>query len=80
MLTVFSAGLAVPFLLVAIGIGSASRYIQNISKYLNAISIVGGVFLVFLGILLVSGNVGILISYSYQIFQFINYDHLLDYL
>lgn len=80
MLTVFSAGLAVPFLLVAIGIGSASRYIQNISKYLNAISIVGGVFLVFLGILLVSGNVGILISYSYQIFQFINYDRLLDYL
>ncbi|MBI2004626.1 sulfite exporter TauE/SafE family protein [Patescibacteria group bacterium] len=80
LLTVFSAGLAIPFLLIAIGIGSASRYIKNISKYLNAISIIGGIFLVFLGILLVSGKIGLLISYGYQLFQFINYDCLLDYL
>ncbi len=80
MLTIFSAGLAVPFLLIAIGIGSASRYIQNISKYLNVVSIIGGIFLIFLGILLVSGNIGLLISYGYKIFQFINYDRLLDYL
>lgn len=80
MLTIFSAGLAVPFLLIAIGIGSASRNIQNISKYLNAVSIVGGVFLIFLGVLLVSGNIGLLISYGYRLLQFINYDRLLDYL
>lgn len=80
MLTIFSAGLAIPFLLIALGIGSASRYIQNISKYLNAVSIIGGIFLIFLGILLVSGNIGLLISYGYQLFQFINYDKLLDYL
>lgn len=80
MLTVFSAGLAVPFLLIAIGIGSASRYIQGISKYLNIVSVIGGIFLIFLGILLVSGNIGLLISYGYKIFQFINYDRLLDYL
>ena len=80
LLTVFSAGLAIPFLLIAIGIGSASRYIQNISKYLNIVSVIGGVFLIALGILLVSGNIGLLISYGYKIFQFINYDRLLDYL
>lgn len=80
LLTVFSAGLAIPFLLIAIGIGSASRYVQNISKYLNAVSVIGGVFLIFLGILLVTGNIGLLISYGYKIFQFINYDRLLDYL
>lgn len=80
MLTIFSAGLAVPFLLIAIGIGSASRNIQNISKYLNVISIIGGVFLIFLGALLVSGNIGLLISYGYRLLQFINYDRLLDYL
>ncbi len=80
LLTVFSAGLAVPFLLIAIGIGSASRYVHNISKYLNGISIIGGVFLITLGILLVSGNIGLLISSGYKIFQFINYDRLLDYL
>lgn len=80
MLTVFSAGLAIPFLLIALGIGSASRYIQNISKYLNAVSVIGGIFLIFLGILLLTGNIGLLISYGYRLFQFINYDRLLDYL
>lgn len=80
MLTVFSLGLAVPFLLIALGIGSASRYIQNISKYLNVVSIVGGIFLIFLGILLVSGNIGLLIAYGYKIFRFIEYDRLLDFL
>ena len=80
MLTIFSAGLAVPFLLIAIGIGSASRHIQNISKYLNIISIIGGIFLIALGLLLVSGNIGLLISQAYRLLQFINYDRLLNYL
>lgn len=80
MLAVFSAGLAIPFLLIALGISSASRYVQNISKYLNVVSVIGGVFLVFLGILLLTDNIGLLISYGYRIFQFINYDRLLDYL
>lgn len=80
LLTVFSVGLAIPFLLIAVGIGSASRYIQNISKYLNIVSIIGGVFLIFLGALLVMGKIGLLISYGYKVFQFINYDRLLDYL
>lgn len=80
LLTIFSAGLAIPFLLIAIGIGSASRHIQNITKYLNVVSVIGGIFLIFLGILLVTGNIGLLISWGYQFFQFINYDRLLDYL
>ena len=80
LLTVFSAGLAIPFLLIAIGIGSASSYIKNMSKYLNIVSVVGGLFLIFLGLLLVTGNIGLLTSYGYKIFQFINYDRLLDYL
>lgn len=80
MLAVFSMGLAIPFLLIALGIGSASRYIQNISKYLNFVSVIGGIFLIFLGILLLTDNIGLLISWGYQLFQFINYDKLLDYL
>lgn len=80
LLTVFSAGLAIPFLLIALGIGSASRYIQNISKYLNLVSVIGGIFLIFLGMLLLTDNIGLLISWGYQLFQFINYDKLLDFL
>lgn len=77
---VFSAGLAVPFLLVALGIGSASRYIHHISKYLGIVSVIGGVFLVFLGLLLLTERMALLISWGYRIFQFIQYDRLLDYL
>ncbi|MBI3955701.1 sulfite exporter TauE/SafE family protein [Candidatus Gottesmanbacteria bacterium] len=80
LLAVFSAGLAVPFLLIALGIGSASRYIKTISKYLPVVSVIGGIFLIFLGALMVSGNMGLLISSGYQIFRFIQYDRLLNYL
>jgi cytochrome c-type biogenesis protein len=149
MLSVFSAGLAVPFLLIAAGIGSASEYI---SKYFNfvvkyrmpiliafgiilgillhpllvtpgalkfaplsvsfsfsllpeelpvfvkagvvalilglvgyfkevdSISVVGGLFFVYLGILLLTNNMALLISYGFEALQFINYDAILDYL
>ncbi len=80
LLAVFSAGLAIPFLLIALGIGSASRSIKTISGYLPVVSVIGGIFLVFLGALMVSGNMGILISTGYRIFQFIRYDRLLNYL
>lgn len=80
LLAVFSLGLAVPFLIIAASIGSASAYLAKMSKYLNVISVIGGVFLVFLGILLLTNNLGAWISYFYQIFDFINYESLLDYL
>jgi cytochrome c-type biogenesis protein len=80
LLSVFSFGLAVPFLIVAFSIGSASSYISKLSKYLNVISIIGGLFLVFLGILLFTNKLGVWIAYFYQWLDFINYERLLDYL
>lgn len=80
LLAVFSLGLAVPFLIIAASIGSASAYLAKISKYLNVISVIGGVFLVFLGILLLTNKLGVWIAYFYQWFDFINYESLLDYL
>lgn len=80
LLLVFSLGLAIPFLIIAAGIGSASNYISKLSRYLNVISIAGGLFLIFLGILLFTNKLGIWIAYFYQWFDFINYERLLDYL
>lgn len=80
LLAIFSLGLAVPFLIIAASIGSASTYLAKISKYLNVISVIGGVFLVFLGILLLTNKLGVWIAYFYQWFDFINYESLLDYL
>ncbi|NQV92873.1 sulfite exporter TauE/SafE family protein [Candidatus Kaiserbacteria bacterium] len=78
LLTVFSAGLAVPFLLVALGFSRATAYIDKLSKYLKWVSIVGGVFLVILGFLLVTNNFSLLIQYGFELFGFIEYDALLD--
>lgn len=80
LLSVFSLGMAVPFLAVAAAVGSASRYVAKISRYLDIISFIGGLFLIFIGYLLITNQTVLLISYGYQFFKFINYDALLDYL
>lgn len=80
LLTVFSLGLAVPFLLIAIGIGSASRYIARLTRLLNVVSFIGGIFLIFLGFLLVTNKLVAWIGFFFQFFSFINYESLLNYL
>ncbi len=80
LLSVFSLGLAVPFLLIALSIGSASVYLNKIGKYLNIVSTIGGAFLIFFGVLLLTNKLGAWTAYFYQFFNFVNYDRLLDYL
>lgn len=80
LLTVFSAGLAIPFLTIAIAFSSATKHIAKLSKYLGIVSKIGGVFLILLGLLLITNNFGLTIQYGYQLFDFINYDRLLDFL
>lgn len=80
LLGVFSLGLALPFLVIAASLSSASDYITKLGKYLNVISVIGGLFLIFLGILLLTNKLGIWVAFFYRLFDFINYDRLLDYL
>lgn len=80
LLAVFSLGLAVPFLVIAAGVGSATRYLAKMEHYLRVISFVGGAFLLFLGVVLLTNNLSAWISFFYQLVDFINYDKLLDYL
>lgn len=80
LLAVFSMGLAIPFLLIALGIGSAAKYLNKISRYLGFVSVIGGVFLIFLGVLLVTNQFALWLAYAFQLFNFIDYEILLDYL
>lgn len=80
LLSIFSLGLAVPFLLVTLGIGSASRHIKSISKYLNVISVIGGMFLILMGFVLLTNKFSAWIGFFYQLFDFINYEEILNYL
>lgn len=79
LLAVFSLGLAVPFLLVALGVGQATKVIRQLGKYLSAFSIVGGVFIAILGFLVLTGNIGAWTSLFYRVFSFIKYESLLSY-
>jgi cytochrome c-type biogenesis protein len=51
LLAVYSAGLAVPFLLTALGIGQFFRFYQNFRKYLHAVEMFSGALLLFVGAL-----------------------------
>lgn len=80
LLAVFSAGLAIPFLLIALGFSHATKYVHAIGKYLTWVSVVGGIFLILLGFLLLTDNFGLIIQYGYRLFDFLNYDRLIQYL
>jgi len=51
LLAVYSAGLAVPFLLTALGIGQFLRFYQRFRKYLHAVELLSGALLLFVGAL-----------------------------
>lgn len=51
LLAVYSAGLAVPFLLTALGIGQFLKFYQSFRKYLHAVEVFSGALLLFVGVL-----------------------------
>ncbi|MFA6512329.1 MAG: cytochrome c biogenesis protein CcdA [Patescibacteria group bacterium] len=81
LLAVFALGLAVPFLLLAYGIGSAMRVIRRAARFLRFFSFIGGVFLVILGGLMIFDHFGLMTRWFYQLFSFLHYEKsLLDFL
>jgi cytochrome c-type biogenesis protein len=56
LLAVYSAGLAVPFLVAAVAVESFLEWFQRFRRYLPWVMRASGVLLVFVGILLVSGE------------------------
>src|SRR5262249_40516145 len=51
LLAVYSAGLAIPFLLTALGIGQFMNFYKNFRKYLHAVELFSGALLLFVGAL-----------------------------
>jgi hypothetical protein len=151
LLSTFSAGLALPFVLISLSVSQASRYINNFFAVLHAyralimfifgliagflfnlallsiggalgsigatltnfsgsllssapwlmplataivfaiiahnkkdhfdlIAVMGGIFLIPLGVLLLTDNFNIVIQYGYEVFRFLNYEGLLNFL
>lgn len=80
LLSVFSLGLGIPFLAVALGIGHALDYIKHITPFLHTISVIGGLFLIFIGILLLKNHMAIWVDWFYRAFEWLHYDSLYNYL
>lgn len=56
LLAVYSAGLAIPFLIAALGIGWVSRIIRRFGKVMRIVEIGMGVVLIVVGIMLILGT------------------------
>jgi cytochrome c-type biogenesis protein len=80
LLAAFSLGLAIPFLVLAAAYASMTRLIHNLTPFINWISRIGGVFLILLGVLLITDRFELLITYGYELFDFLNYRVLQQYL
>ncbi len=80
LLMVFFSVLAVPFLLLALGIGHATQTVRRLSVVLPYVSFVGGVLLVVLGVMLLTGTLSFWLQWSYGFLSIFPYDRLLDYL
>lgn len=80
LLAVFSAGFALPFLLLSALVGSAITVMRKMNKYVGIIAKVGGLFLLILGVLMVFQRVGYINSILFDFLGFLNYDRILDYL
>lgn len=79
LLALFSAGLAVPFIVTALLYARAGHFIAKYSKISRFVSIFGGVMLIGIGFLLLFDNFGLTIQYGYRIMEFFGIGNLFDY-
>ncbi|MDA8596737.1 cytochrome c biogenesis protein CcdA [Candidatus Pacebacteria bacterium] len=79
LLGVFSLGLAIPFLLTALLYTQAQGLIAHSASLLRFVSVVGGIFLLGIGVLLLTDNFNLTIEYGYKLFSFFGFEALYDY-
>jgi cytochrome c-type biogenesis protein len=80
LLMIYSLGLGIPFLLVAVLYGSAFTYVERFARFLPAVSMVAGGFLVFIGILLLVGQFGLLNTWAAGFIGGEWYENLVQYM
>ena len=64
LLSAYSLGLAIPFLLAALGIGGIAELMRRHAKAIRAISVVTGIVLVAIGILLLTNTMNLLANFT----------------
>ena len=64
LLFVYSMGLGIPFLLMALGVGWAAGILRRARRATRAVTIVSGLFLIVLGVLVFTNNLGWLAQWA----------------
>jgi cytochrome c-type biogenesis protein len=64
LLTAYSLGLGIPFLLVGLAFGPLSKWLRNINRYQGIVSIISGGLLVLMGILIFTDSLSLLAQYG----------------
>lgn len=68
----YSAGLAIPFFLTAMGINTFLHHFKKVRKHMRLVSIITGLFLVLTGVLIFFNSLAIITSYLYTIIPTFN--------
>ncbi|MDE3090430.1 MAG: cytochrome c biogenesis protein CcdA [Chloroflexota bacterium] len=67
LLLAYSAGLGIPFILVAFGLGSASQFLKRFSPHLRKVEIASGVLLLIMGTMLLTDTFQLLNAYFFRL-------------
>ncbi len=80
LLSIFSLGLGLPFLLSAFFIDKLGTTFVRWGRLTQILSYIGGLVLVGIGLLMIFGSMGLLVSWGFSFFESTGYHHLLEYL
>ena len=79
LLAIFSLGLAIPFVLTAVLYAQATQFLHKTERFLSISQYVGGVFLLVIGVLLLTDNFALTVTYGYRLTEWLGLGNLLDY-
>jgi len=80
LLFIFSLGFSIPFLLTAKLYVASIRYIKKIQQWIPTITVIGGLFLIVIGVLLLLDKFYLFEEWGFKIFHFMNYESIQKYL
>jgi len=71
LLTAYSAGLAIPFLLAALATDAFLNWSQRFKKYLHAVEVISGILLMLVGIMIFLGSFSIIAAWLLEHFPWL---------
>lgn len=71
LLSVYSLGLGIPFLLTAISLNAFFSVFSKVKKYFHTIELISGILLIIVGILMLTGSLTVIANYLVKLFPFL---------